>query len=149
MSRKPKRRRPAKGWKPRVDADGVASQYHIAIDAQLNLQDVGNAFQFSAMIASIASPFNCSSNRPDGIIKPSKCPRLKALIRERHSCRDRIRRGELSKKLHREMRQAMRRWRTEWASFLLQRWRNRFPLSCINAMAKGSQACPKDPNDFC
>lgn len=83
-----KRRQKAKGWKPELDEDGVPRGYHDALNSQLQSSDRLNAIELSNIIASSASAFARKQNYEVDVIKPSKCLRLKALIRERRACRD-------------------------------------------------------------
>ena len=131
-----------------VDVNGVPDQYHEALDKCLALYDQPNTSQLSQVVAAVAPSFDSTKSNSINITKPSKCPVLKQFIRERRQCHERGQRAALSKRIFRETRQAMRKWRTEWATLLLQRFSNLAPLSRINSQQKTSPSCPIDATHF-
>ena len=132
-----------------VDVNEVPDQYHEALDKCLAFYNQPNTSQLSQVVAAVPPSFDSTKSNSISITKSSKCPVLKQFIRERRHCHDRGQRGAaLSKRISREARQAMRKWRTEWATLLLQRFSNLAPLSRINSAPKTSPSYPIDAADF-
>ena len=83
----------SKGWKPKLDDHNIARDYHETSDACLQCYDQPSATELSEVIATVARSSSVASKDKVSTCKPSKCPELKRLIRERRQCSDRVQRS--------------------------------------------------------
>ena len=136
-----------RGWKPILNEDGIAHEFHENIDAQV-LCDGGNTLNDLQSMLRDAAPITKSNDEVPGSARPKKSIELKTLIYQRRHCRINLERKRLSKAIFKLARQELRTWRTMWADCLLTKFRNTKHLQKINIDPIQSQACPIDDADF-
>lgn len=145
-TKKERKVRVKRGWKPRFNVDGVAEEFHQNITDQMQrgchtLGDVESILKDAALITN-------SSDQACGGKRPEKSMELKTLIYQRRHCNDNLERRRLSKAIFKLSRQELRKWRTMWADYLLRKFRNTKHLQKINVDPIQKRACPIDDDSF-
>ena len=146
-TKRSKQARIKRGWKLALNKDGIASEFHENIDVQMSGSTFDLLNNLQDMQRDAASITNLNDQGPNGT-RPEKSMALKTLIYQRRHCRINSQRKQLSKDILKLARQELRKWRTMWANYLLEKFRNTKYLQKVNIDPIHSTTCPIDDDDF-
>ena len=101
------RKKPTRGWRPKLDSRGHPSDFHKILDDSISVKRPVSAQDFNELIVQAASVAGDAANSRASICKPHKSQHLKVLLRERKLETRQQERKQLSKRIHKETRRAL------------------------------------------
>ena len=102
-----------KGWLPRFDEDGTASEYHTKCNELLSAQEDISLQSISACARHAAPITGSSDSGPQGARRPDQSNELKDLIHQRRLINSVEERKNISKAILKLSRKELRAWRSK------------------------------------